>query len=327
MRRVCNRGIAYISKQVVHSNASSFSLSCSTRSSSLPKQGHALTLRAQLHSCQGLRLFSTDTDTAEPATQEQKRERRREYARQYYAANKERLVRQSRLNRRKQLLAEGFELRSKFGIRDVLDYMQEHDEYVQDLRVYDIAAQKTFTDYFVVATCSSMRVMQFLSNNVYQHSKALGNRKTRNECVSLDDDEWMIVDFGGVWVHLLSEGGREKWGPELEEPHTACLIPPEDHATFKHDTKRKAVVEVSALRRFDDPYPSDDEEGEMDGQAHALLEEFETFRRVLSEKRASAAEEAKKEAGVSLNVKKRQKKKKDWIPKKNAALRRDTLRS
>ncbi len=70
-----------------------------------------------------------------------------------------------------------------------------------------------FTDYFVICTGTSDRMLDALADAVLEDLKKKHKKKGRKE--GLARDGWQIVDFGDVVVHLFSPDRRDYY--QLEE--------------------------------------------------------------------------------------------------------------
>lgn len=77
----------------------------------------------------------------------------------------------------------------------------------------DLKGISDFTDYFVLASGTSDRMLSSLSDAVEEKIKAdgLGNAISEGPPSS----GWMVLDYGSVVVHLLSPEKREYY--QLEE--------------------------------------------------------------------------------------------------------------
>ncbi len=73
-----------------------------------------------------------------------------------------------------------------------------------------------FTDYFVICTGTSDRMLNALADSVIEDIHKKHRRKGKKE--GMASDGWQIVDFGDVVVHLFSPDQRgyysleELWG-------------------------------------------------------------------------------------------------------------------
>jgi ribosome-associated protein len=70
-----------------------------------------------------------------------------------------------------------------------------------------------FTDYFVLCTGTSDRMLNALADGVLDEMREKHKKKGKKE--GLARDGWQIVDFGDVVVHLFSPDMREHY--DLEE--------------------------------------------------------------------------------------------------------------
>ncbi len=93
----------------------------------------------------------------------------------------------------------------------------------QDIKVLDVQELTTVTDTMIVCTGTSSRHVKALAQNVVEDAKKAGFRPMGME--GTDAGEWVLVDLGGVVVHVMQLQARafyqlEKlWSPrEMAEP-------------------------------------------------------------------------------------------------------------
>jgi ribosome-associated protein len=87
------------------------------------------------------------------------------------------------------------------------------DKKGEDILLIDIKEVASFTDYFVICTGTSDRMLDALAKSVQETVREKHKRKGRIEGQSRDG--WMVVDFGDVVVHLFSRDQRDYY--RLEE--------------------------------------------------------------------------------------------------------------
>ena len=83
-------------------------------------------------------------------------------------------------------------------------------------RVSDIAP---FTDYYVIATGRSVTHMQALANEVKDKLSYAG--LTLAHCEGMNGEDWYLVDFSHVIVHIFSRESREFYKLERLLPEDA----------------------------------------------------------------------------------------------------------
>jgi len=79
--------------------------------------------------------------------------------------------------------------------------------------VVDVRGLTTITDYFVVAEGNVDRHVLAIGDAVIQQMKKAGH-----EVFQIDgshNPDWMVIDFGDVFVHLFTPGTREKYRLEM----------------------------------------------------------------------------------------------------------------
>jgi ribosome-associated protein len=83
-----------------------------------------------------------------------------------------------------------------------------------DVVVLDVSAQAGWTDRFVIATATSLAHLRGLARFIDEELPGLGLARLRRGSAA-DDDEWLLIDLGGIIVHLMTEGARSFY--ELEK--------------------------------------------------------------------------------------------------------------
>jgi len=86
------------------------------------------------------------------------------------------------------------------------------DKKGEDIILLDIKEIASFTDYFVICTGSSHRMVQALIKDVKEDVRVKHNLKTKVEGASIDG--WMLADFGNVIVHVFSPQQRDYYALE-----------------------------------------------------------------------------------------------------------------
>jgi ribosome-associated protein len=76
----------------------------------------------------------------------------------------------------------------------------------EDILLLDIHENSDFTDYFVICTGTSDRMLQALADSVREKVKAIHGDNGHQE--GEPGDGWLLIDFGGVVVHLFSPERR-----------------------------------------------------------------------------------------------------------------------
>lgn len=88
------------------------------------------------------------------------------------------------------------------ALRDALE-----DGKAVDIRVLDVSAMTVITDYMIVASGRSSRQVRALTERVRDAARTNGATLVGVEGERGGD--WILVDFGGVIVHLMQPDARE----------------------------------------------------------------------------------------------------------------------
>jgi len=87
------------------------------------------------------------------------------------------------------------------------------DKKGEDIILLDIKGIVSFTDFFIICTATSNRMLNALADGVVERTHVEHNRKGRIE--STPDSGWMIIDYGDIVVHLFDADMRRYY--KLEE--------------------------------------------------------------------------------------------------------------
>jgi ribosome-associated protein len=87
------------------------------------------------------------------------------------------------------------------------------DKKGEDIILLDISGIASFTDYFIICTATSNRMLNALADGVVENTRLIHERKGR--IAGSPDSGWMIVDYGDIVVHLFDEDLRRYY--KLEE--------------------------------------------------------------------------------------------------------------
>jgi ribosome-associated protein len=76
----------------------------------------------------------------------------------------------------------------------------------------DIKELVSFTDYFIICTGSSNRMLNALADGVLEKTRVEHKRKGRLE--GSQDAGWLVVDYGDIVVHLFDDELRQYYNLE-----------------------------------------------------------------------------------------------------------------
>ncbi|PTN11362.1 ribosome silencing factor [Nitrosomonas aestuarii] len=95
-------------------------------------------------------------------------------------------------------------------VKITVDALEEIKAF--DIKVLDVAKLTSMFDYIVIASASSSRQTKALASNVQEKVKNAGG------CIfSLEGEqtgEWLLVDLGGVIVHIMQPEARDYYNLE-----------------------------------------------------------------------------------------------------------------
>ncbi len=94
--------------------------------------------------------------------------------------------------------------------REVVNALE--DKKGEDIVLLDLKGIASFTDYFVICTGTSDRMLDALANGTMDDVRKKYKRKAKKQGNSRDG--WVIVDYGDVVVHLFSPDQRDFYSIE-----------------------------------------------------------------------------------------------------------------
>lgn len=92
-----------------------------------------------------------------------------------------------------------------------------------EIKVLNVSELTTLTDYMVICTATSSRQLQALAKNVVSEARAEGMRPYNRNFEKAND--WALIDFGDVIVHIMLEEARSYYA--LEKLWSDSDQPPE----------------------------------------------------------------------------------------------------
>ena len=83
------------------------------------------------------------------------------------------------------------------------------DLKAESVVVLDLRQAHIWTDFFVIATVSSGKQAGGLEGKIMEAAKEMQIEEYRTIRKSPDRDEWKLLDFGSIVVHLMSPTARK----------------------------------------------------------------------------------------------------------------------
>lgn len=96
------------------------------------------------------------------------------------------------------------------------------DKKASDIVLLDVRGQTTMTDYFVICTGASDRQLNAITDGIIEGLKADGDLPLSREGEA--GSHWLLIDFGGVIVHVMSRPEREFYQLERLWSEAALLL-------------------------------------------------------------------------------------------------------
>lgn len=83
------------------------------------------------------------------------------------------------------------------------------DLKAESVAVLDLREAHIWTDFFVIATVSSGKQAGGLESKLMEAAKEMNIEEYRTIRKSPDGDEWKLLDFGSIVIHLMSPAARK----------------------------------------------------------------------------------------------------------------------
>lgn len=96
------------------------------------------------------------------------------------------------------------------------------DKKASDIVLLDVRGQTTMTDYFVICSGASDRQIDAIADGIISGLRDEGERPLSREGEA--SSHWILIDFGGVIVHVMSVPEREFYQLEKLWSRAALLL-------------------------------------------------------------------------------------------------------
>jgi ribosome-associated protein len=83
----------------------------------------------------------------------------------------------------------------------------------EDIVLMDVHEVTSFTDYFIICTGTSFRMLHALAEGILERTKA--EFKKKNRIQGTPEAGWLVLDYGDIVVHLFDDELRHYY--DLEE--------------------------------------------------------------------------------------------------------------
>ncbi len=76
----------------------------------------------------------------------------------------------------------------------------------QDITVIDLSSQTSIFDFFVIVTGTSRRQLHAIADDIHRSLREAGDERVSRS--GYEESRWIVLDYGGVIVHLFDEETR-----------------------------------------------------------------------------------------------------------------------
>ena len=86
------------------------------------------------------------------------------------------------------------------------------EKQVADILLLDLRSLQTFADFFIIGTVDNIRQAKTVIDLIFKQKKELGTSLIKQD--GGPESEWILLDVGGVVIHLFSKETREYYDIE-----------------------------------------------------------------------------------------------------------------
>ncbi len=104
-----------------------------------------------------------------------------------------------------------------------------YDKKAENLRVFDLRAVTSLTEFFVICSGTNQRQNQAISDEVFRLLKDENGRSPMG-IEGYDKADWILMDYGDFIVHILSGQARKYYDIERLWRQAKEVPLPEDSA-------------------------------------------------------------------------------------------------
>ena len=86
------------------------------------------------------------------------------------------------------------------------------EKQVADILLLDLRSLQTFADFFIIGTVDNIRQAKTVIDLIFKQKNELGTSLIKQD--GGPESEWILLDVGGVVIHLFSKETREYYDIE-----------------------------------------------------------------------------------------------------------------
>ncbi len=101
-------------------------------------------------------------------------------------------------------------IKSEQIVKEIVESLE--DKLANNIKVFDVRASSTVTDFYIVASGKSAPHLKALISGSYRHMKNSNSKSFR--CSGEPESGWMVIDFIDVVVHIFSPEARAYYAIE-----------------------------------------------------------------------------------------------------------------
>jgi ribosome-associated protein len=94
--------------------------------------------------------------------------------------------------------------------RKIVEMLEEHK--AENIILMDISDQVDFTDYFIICTGTSERMIGALADVVVREMRSEHQIHARTQGIA--EGGWLLIDFSDIIVHIFSQEKRDYYSLE-----------------------------------------------------------------------------------------------------------------
>ena len=96
------------------------------------------------------------------------------------------------------------------------------EKQVADILLLDLRSLQTFADFFIIGTVDNIRQAKTVIDLIFKQKNELGTSLIKQD--GGPESEWILLDVGGVVIHLFSKETREYYDIESLWSSTKTIL-------------------------------------------------------------------------------------------------------
>lgn len=96
------------------------------------------------------------------------------------------------------------------------------DRKAEDIRLFDVRKTSPVVDFMIIATVHSRPQMEAVEKKIVEDLSSQGHRIVHR--ARPQSDQWRVLDYGGLMVHVMSPEARTLYALERLHPNARTVV-------------------------------------------------------------------------------------------------------